>query len=195
MKTRCAAVILAGFLATLSACGEKGANEVETASPWPSADARRMRPEHAPTPFTADQIREACPVGRRSTFRVEMPGRAPFLQTFHFTAADAKGAEVTFTIRDEGGRMLGEPTTSKSAWRGFQSHASYPAEQTTITEGEETLPAGTFRGFLYRVEDAETSTEAFFARDLPGPPVRMVRSREGAVELSMTLVTSTAEDG
>jgi hypothetical protein len=159
-----------------------------------------MRPEHAPTPFTAEQIRAACPVGRRSTFRVEMPGRTPFLQTFHFTVADAEGAEVTFTIRDEQGRSLGEPTTSKSDWRGFQAHASWPAAETTITETEETVPAGTFAGFLYRVEgeDAEDGrlvTEAFFARALPGPPVRMVRSRGGEVEMAMTLVSHESGDG
>lgn len=186
MNTRCTAVILVGFLAALSACGEK---EAVTVTPWPSVEARRMRPEHAPTPFTADQIRAACPVGRRSTFRVEMPGRTPFLQTFHFTAADDEGGEVTFTIRDEAGRSLGESTTSKSAWRGFQAHASYPAEQTTIAEAVETVPAGTYEGFLYRVQDGETLTEAFFARDLPGPPVRMVRSRGEETEMSMTLVT------
>ena len=147
-----------------------------------------MRPEHAPTPFTADQIRTACPAGRRSTFRIEMPGRTPFLQTFHFQAVDLEGAEVLVTLRDEDGRSLGEPQTSRSDWSGFQAHASYPAEHTTITETEETVPAGTYAGFLYRVELDGTVTEAFFARELPGPPVRMVRSRDGVAELTMTLV-------
>ena len=84
---RRATAVLAGALVLLSGCGERDPEGAATV-PWPSEDARRMRPEHAPTPFTAEQIRAACPVGRRSTFRVEMPGRTPFLQTFHFTAAD-----------------------------------------------------------------------------------------------------------
>ena len=185
MKRRWLAAVLVCSLGLLGACGEK---EVETVAPWPSAAARTMQPDHAPTPFTAEQIREACPVGRRTTFRVEMPGRTPFLQTFHFTAADDQGAEVTFTIRDEEGRSLGEPTTSKSAWRGFQAHASYPSAQTAVTEAEETLPGGTFAGFLYRVDNGDTVIEAFFARELPGPPVRMVRTRDGETEMVMTLV-------
>ena len=185
MRTARTTVILAGLVALLVACGEK---EVATVTSWPSEAERRMRPEHAPTPFTAEQIREACPVGRRSTFRVEIPGRTPILQTFHFTAADAEGAEVTFTLRDDAGKSVGEVTTSRSNWSGFQAHASYPLEQTTITEAEETVPAGTFAGFLYRVEGDGRATEAFFARDLPGPPVRMVRTRDGKAEMTMTLV-------
>ena len=153
-----------------------------------------MQPAHAPTPFTAAQIREACPVGRRSTFRIEMPGRTPILQTFDFVGADAEGAEVRFTLRDEAGKVVGEPTTSRSDWRGFQAHASYPAESTTITEAEETVPAGTFEGFLYRVVTKETGVEAFFAKSLPGPPVRLVRSRNGVPELIMTLVSHAIEE-
>lgn len=153
-----------------------------------------MQPDHAPTPFTADQIREACPVGRQSTFRVEMPGRTPFLQTFHFVEADAEGAMVRFTLRDEGGKFLGEPTTSRSDWRGFQAHASFPAAGTTITETEETVPAGTFVGFLYRVVTEETNVEAFFAKSLPGPPVRLIRSRDGVPEMTMTLVSHEIEE-
>mgnify|MGYP001826674428 CR=1 FL=1 len=175
----------------LASCGGE---EPPPADDWPSEEDRRMRPEHAPTPFTAEQIRAACPAGRRSTFRIEMPGRTPFLQTFHFTAADAKGAEMTFTIRDEEGKVLGEPTTQRSDWSGLQAHASWPIEHTSITEAEEAVPAGTYRGFLYRVEQEDVITEAFFARELPGPPIRRVRSRDGKPEMTMTRVAHEIEE-
>lgn len=151
-----------------------------------------MRPDHAPTPFTALQIRDGCPAGRRSTFVIERPGKTPFLQVLHFRAVDEEGAEYEIGRLDLGGEPLGEPEVRRELWTELQAHSSYPAKGTTVTETDVSVPAGKWTGLCYRVESVNEQgepvvVEAHFAKELPGPPVRLVRTVGGRPVLKVTL--------
>ncbi len=162
-------------------------------SEWPSEEARTMRDGAAPTPFTAAQIREACPPGRRSTYRIEIPGRPVILQTFHFREGDAEGCAIEMIRTNLEGTSIAEPSTSRSTWEELQSHASWPMEFTTIRVADVEVPAGTYpKALLYRIERTAggkaTVTESYFAKELPGPPVKMVQLVDGETLMTMTLV-------
>jgi len=151
-----------------------------------------MRPDHAPTPFTAIQIRDGCPAGRRSTFVIERPGKTPFLQVLYFRSVDEESAEYEISRLDMGGEPLGEPEVRRELWTEFQAHSSYPAKGTTITETNVDVPAGRWTGFCYRVESTDKEgqpvvVEALFAKELPGPPVRLIRTVAGKTVLKVIL--------
>jgi hypothetical protein len=96
----------------------------------PTAEERTMRPDHAPTPYTAAQIHDACRPGRMSKYMVELAGSDSRHQIFRFRSADAEGAELEISQTTVDGEALGEPRASRSTWTDFQSHASYPKETT-----------------------------------------------------------------
>lgn len=164
---------------------------------WPTVEERTLQSDHAPTPFTAEQIRAGCPAGRTITFRVEMPGREPSLQIMRFLAADAEGAEVEMAMTDLKGTPLAPPQTSRGTWEGYQRDASNPKDATRIEETEFETPLGTFHGFRYVIATEENGApvtrEMYFACDLPGPPVRIVR-REGENRV-MTMTVIRHEPG
>ena len=59
---------------------------VPAPSEWPSAEERRLKPDHAPTPYTVAMIREGCRNGRTALFRFQMYGKESF-QRFRIQAA------------------------------------------------------------------------------------------------------------
>src|SRR5688572_8004110 len=70
------------------------------APPAPAAAPEPPAPEAAsgdtyPTPYTAEQIRDATRPGRAYTWRVEESGKTAIERTIAFTVVDAEGAEIT----------------------------------------------------------------------------------------------------
>lgn len=154
-------------------------------------DARRLQPDHAPTPYTAEQIRAACLDGRVSVYSVGAD-HEDHRWTFRFTNGDEKGTDLETTVTDAEGKVIGKPKKSHPTWKELQAHASYPEKQTKITQEEIETKAGKFACTLYTVtkregEDAEV-TRAWFATKLPGPPVKLVTEVGGKVVFAMTLV-------
>ena len=136
-------------------------------------DERRLKPDHAPTPFSAAQIRAGCPEGRVTTFIVEQPGQPPSRQVTRFTRGDTQGTDYEMgTIGPDG--AVGVPRVSHATWRKLQEHASYPAAGTKITEETVTVPAGEFACWLYTVTTGNAVRKFWFAKELPGPPVKVV---------------------
>ena len=141
----------------------------------------RLVEDHHPTPFSAAQIRHACAPGRRSTYRVTAGEAAPYLDAWWFEATDAAGADMVRLRTGADGTPLGAPERSRASWDELQAHASYPAAATTIDTDVITTPAGRFETWRYTtVADDGVATRAWFARDLPGPPVLIVSERGGA---------------
>jgi hypothetical protein len=141
-------------------------------------DPHRLRPDHAPTPFSAAEIRAGCQPPRTIRLRVEPAGVAPFIRVNRFLEADADGALQEAQRFALDGTPLDEPAAERVTWLGFQSHASYPEAQTTISVETIELPAGTFACWCYCVRDGDSEDRFWFAKELPGMPVRM-ESREG----------------
>jgi hypothetical protein len=155
----------------------------------PVEDPRRMQPDHAPTPYTADEIREACGEGRKDTYRIES-GTEVKTRVATFVKCDAEGADMEATDT----KADGTSTTTKGhgTWKQFQSHASFPEGATKITEETIEVPAGKFDCWLYTVArkqgDKAITTRMYFAKKLPGPPVKLVAEVDGKVATSMTLI-------
>jgi hypothetical protein len=121
------------------------------------------------------------------------------LVTYRYLAGDEHVSERETTVRSEAGDVLEGPTPARSAWRDLQAHASYPEIATEIAADRIEVPAGTYDCWRYEVvipeEGGTEVTRAWFAKDLPGPPVRMLREVAGVSVFSMTLVEDTPGPG
>ena len=189
---------LLGLALVLAACGGPDTGNSRGGA-WPGASQRIVEEGHAPTPFTAAQIREGCPEGRVATFRVIQAGRDPFLQFMRFHDADAEGVEVEMGMMLENGNPVSTPASRRSTWEELQRHASFEADRTILSEGEVTVEAGTFPCFLYEVRversgEPPATTRAWFAKTLPGPPVKMEKVVAGQTQLVSELVSNVIEE-
>ncbi len=146
----------------------------------------------ADPPFPAAKIREGCPAGRWSKYRIEAPGEPTVVTVTEFTNVDNDGALFRVTTFDADGNPLGEPRTREATWQEFQSHATYPKAATEVDDGEIDVPAGTFDGWIYTVieehEGATLVTRAEFAKDIPGPPAKHTVTRDGDIISKMELL-------
>jgi hypothetical protein len=142
-------------------------------------DQHRLDSAHHPTPFSTDQIREACAPGRRNVYRVTAAGAEPYLDTWTFDGGDAIRGEMTHLRTGIDGMPRSEVERSRATWDELRAHASYPLATTSLSASTVTTTAGTFEGWLYETVDGESVTRAWFARGLPGPPVLIVTERAG----------------
>ena len=200
------ALLLGALLLGLCGCGAESpdttppaasARATERPADWPSDAARRLEADHAPTPYTADQIRAGCPSGLRSTYLMEGGGKK-VIQVWAFDKADDTAVDFTMTQQDESGVIQGTPRKNRVEWTTLQRHADYPARYTEITEEEITVPAGTFLCMHYKVSQPDEGKisvgDFWFAYDLPGGPIRWIQSADGTTLVSMTLQERTIVD-
>jgi hypothetical protein len=151
-------------------------------------DPRDKHPETAPHPFTAEEIREGSPPGRVLRHRIVAPGKPTVVQEFRVLKADDDWCVREGRVFSEEGEALGEPKESRAAWLELQAHATFPADHTSIEDVKLELPAGTFDCMLYTVLDGKTVREYWFARELPGMPVKMRIEDDGKSRMEMELV-------
>ena len=154
------------------------------------ADPHILHPDHAPTPFTADEIRTGCPAGRTVTMAVDGDGGS-FLQTIRFVAVDREGASQESLAVTEEGEPLGEPSTTRTSWVGFQEHASFPAEVTVVRVEALNTPLGRLECRVYEVEQDGESDRYWFAVDRPGMPVKTQTVSGDRVISRMTMIEDT----
>ena len=160
--------------------------------------ANRLNTDHAPTPFSAEEIREASPSGHFAVFLVEAEGADSFRLVSEFTKVTAEMAEFRGWRESMEGVVIGELMTASATWAELQAHASFPENQTEISEGMVEVPAGSYACWIYSIkgEDGKLK-EMAFAKKLPGPPVSMRILANGNVVYSMKLVETgmrTAHD-
>lgn len=156
-------------------------------------DPHVLDPDHAPTPFTAAEIKEGCPPGRTIHILVEETGRDSYVRVNRFIAGDDKRATVEVHHLDATGKPLGPVETSEVTWEVFQSHASFPRDIVTI--GHETLetPLGALACLLYTVEAEATTSRFWFAKSLPGMPVRYETVADGTMTSRATVIHNAYE--
>ncbi len=155
-------------------------------------EAAQWTPEaSAPHPFSPAEIRGATADGRRYTFRMDAGGDAPAtFRTMELTEVTDTACTVGGETWSEGSEPTSRPA-SRFTWQDLWSHATYPAQSTTIEPEQVTVGAGTFACQRYSVRDepdGELVTRAWFAGDLPGAPVKMEAYESGALAMTMTLV-------
>ncbi len=154
----------------------------------------RLQPDHAPTPFSAAQIRDGCPAGRTIRVRREAPGDTPTDRVIRFVEVDAYGAVQEFQPADPEDRPVGEAAKRRSSWLELQSHASQPAVATAIDEVDLSLPFGVEACWRYTVMNEEGSTIFWFAKRLPGMPVQ-VEEWIGEARVSRTVMVANSFGG
>jgi hypothetical protein len=134
-----------------------------------------------PPPFTAEEIRQATAIGRTYVFRVEQSAKLPILRTMKFVAVTESGATVETTEHNEKQtkeekKTKPTPQVSNPTWAELEKHAHFPAKNTQRTEAKVKTPWGEWDGWLFTVtrnEGGKSQTDRFwFAKDLPGAPVR-----------------------
>ena len=148
--------------------------------------------DHAPTPFTADEIRAGCPPGRTVQLLIEPAGGEPQLRMHRFAESDAEGAWYETQDLTMDGTPLGELGRQWVTWAELQSHASFPAEGTEI--GEEVLETelGRHACLRYTVRNGEEVRTFWFDRALPGMPIRYATEVGGRVTVTVTMVANAA---
>ena len=157
---------------------------------FPDTPEQRLGPDLAPTPYTAAEIREECPAGRKNTFAmVTQKGR--FVSVQHFVEVSEEGAKIKQILAEvfDDPKRRPPPQTEEQlvTWRDLQSHASYPAKDTTIRRERIEVRAGWYDCWLYEVREGLTLTKYWFPSELAGPPVKSEVYRGNELILSLEL--------
>ncbi len=134
--------------------------------------------------------------GRQYTFAVHVKGKPTGRRILTFSNVTDVNATVSSHNTDLTGVSLGPVVSTEVTWEQLRMHARYDAASTTIREGSTTVGAGTFECMVYVVmarhsDGAETLSRLWFAKKLPGAPVRMSISRNGEPLFAMTLSRHT----
>jgi len=141
----------------------------------------------APYPYSVYQIRAGCPYGRSVEYRIEKAGETPTVERWSFAPVDGETVNVTTETFDAVGNSAGPPKTSSAKWTELHEHARFPQAATTIQDETVSLPAGTFDCMHYTVTKGDVVSSFWFARSLPGPPVKMEVTKGGKTVMTMTM--------
>lgn len=160
-------------------------------------ESNRLQPGHLPTPYSAEDIRDHCRPGYTTIYKIEAEGVDPFLRVSSFLDSGSEKARFDGHEESMNGEVLREYPVSDADWKTLQGHASFPVERTDIGEDTITIPAGTFQCWKYVLKSGPSNdspiprperTTFWFAKNLPGPPVKMVQETKGKATMTMTLV-------
>jgi hypothetical protein len=152
------------------------------------ADPHILEPGHAPTPFTADEIRRGCPTGRTIRLLVEIEGKPPFLSVNRFVRAGADGAIVERTRFTLAGEPLGDAVQGRETWLELQAHASFLANRTEVAPEHVETPLGVLGCLRYTVTDGATVETFWFAKTKPGMPIKYTTQEAGTVSSVVTVI-------
>jgi hypothetical protein len=142
-------------------------------------DPHLLGPGLAPTPFTADEIREGCRPGRSITVETTVDGRTT-RSTSRFLSRDAEGGDVEHSVLDGSGAVV-EREVGHDSWADLQTHAAFPADRTTVEPARLDTPMGPADCLLYTVTEGAVTKRFWFDTARPGMPVRMETEEAGAV--------------
>ena len=155
------------------------------------SDPHVLEPGHAPTPFTADEIRSGCPSGRTIRLRVDVEGETPIQRVSRYVDCDETGATMERFGLSLDGAPLGESEANRVTWLELQAHASFPAEITTIEPDRIETALGELDCLRYTVHDGATDNVFWFAKDVPGMPIRYLTREDGRVMSTVSVVANT----
>ncbi|MCV2392711.1 hypothetical protein OEB99_00165 [Actinotalea sp. M2MS4P-6] len=140
-----------------------------------------------PTPFTAEQIKHACPAGRTLRMLVEQAGEPPQRQVNRFDEVDEGGCVIeSWAERPDGSRTPAERTDA--TWVELQMHGSFPADRTEHERVLLTTPLGELLCDRYTVTGEKVMTY-WFDVGRPGMPVLYEHRTGDDPELTVTVLS------
>ena len=155
-----------------------------------SADPHILEVGHAPTPFLAEEIRMGSPVGRRIKLLVEVDGAEPFVRVQRYVWTNERSATTERWRETVDGARVGRVEDRDTTWRQLQANASFPADQTAIEADTIETPLGIMDCLRYTVREGETVKRLWFARHLPGQPVKVEVKEEGRLVSIVTMIAN-----
>lgn len=158
---------------------------------YPVPASNIMQEGHAPTPFSAEEIRATCTTSTIK-YLVEMKGREDTYQITEFINISESGSYFNEITTDKNGKVQRRRRKNYAEWTDLQEHASFPEENTTITTDKIKLKPGEFECFVYTVKTGDRLTKLYFAKKLPGPPVYYEKFNKGESVFRMYLISNTA---
>jgi hypothetical protein len=176
IRRACAVTVFA----LAAACG--GAQS----GPAPDLSQQATGGEFAPYPYTVFQIRAGCQ-HRIIEYRTEKPRGVILDESWAFTNADSDSVNITTTTFDAAGKAMGTPATETARWADLHEHARFPRATTVIDADTITTPAGTFDCMRYVVTKGDEVKTYWFARNIAGPPVKMLVTKGGEQVMTMTM--------
>lgn len=148
------------FATVLAACG--GSPAKAPATP-PAAESTSA---FAPTPYTAQELRAAMPVGHVIRVKIEAAGQPPIEERWEVTAATAEDVTIT----------TGSAAPETTRWEELRDHAKFPAAATVITDGS----LGPVATKHYVVTQPDGTVETYdFSVTQAGPPLLLVSTKDG----------------
>jgi hypothetical protein len=151
-------------------------------------DPHLLGPGLAATPFTADEIRLACPAGRLVTSHAESADGTVLRVTNRYLSCDAEGAEIERTEHAPDGSVV-DRDAGRSTWLELQQHAAFPEDRTTIERTVLDGPLGPQDCLLYTVSAGPVVRRFWFATARPGMPVRVETVLDGVVTQTRHVVS------
>ena len=133
-------------------------------------------------------------MGTRLTYRIEHTGRPTTEERWEVVAADERGCTIASQLVDPAtGDRIADQGAATTEWSAFAARSAFLSRLTTITDATSTVPAGTFATRRYTVGEPNGVVRIYdFAPDLPGPPVRIVTTRDGEVRETLVLAEVSA---
>ncbi len=142
-------------------------------------DPHMLGPGLLPTPFTADEIRDATGRGKTIQIRVDAPDGTHTSRVNRFSETDAEGATLARWDAD----APHDVAESRVTWLDLQHHAAFEAATTTVSTEQLALELGDLMCLRYGTADGTF----WFSLAHPGMPVRFeaggFRTTVVAVEL------------
>jgi hypothetical protein len=159
--------------------------------PRPGDDGRILRPADLPTPFSADEIRDATPDGHLVETVVDEDGTVVGRRRTTFLDGDGTGVTMRLDAFDADGRPTGEPAMFRTEWIDLQAHASFPATAAERSWERIDTPLGRLECIRYDVQ-GDAAMSFWFAVDHPGMPVVMTATANGTVTTTRVVAITDA---
>ena len=141
------------------------------------------------TPFTAQEIRESSPLGLTMRSRVERPGAAALVRVTRYAEVDAEGAVRESWTETLDAQRLSEPERERTTWIELQQHAAFPSATTVCESDDLDLAIGRVECVRYTRTEPDATWRFWFARSLPGQPVRFEQRVNDEPVFSQTMIS------
>jgi len=133
-----------------------------------------------PTPFTAEQIRQAMPVGLVIDWCPVMEGETGVAQRWAVTAVDTTHVTLRQTLRVIGDERVVSDDLRRFAFVELRSHAEFPKQSARREHRQVDAKVGAGPGWHYVVtEGPGTERHYTFLDRFPGAPVKVALWVEG----------------